>query len=812
MAFVSSAVEELWRSIGVELVIFCVTLVFALMLRRGKKISSKLTKGFQTTNLSTGTRPSGRSPTSLSKGSPVNAATRSSRDTSRAGAQEDPADRRWTQCKDPSQIIDEVVESMRDMPGTKMANKALNLYSDLQKNMKDVRINEVARRSHHSALDFYTTLLQCAIRVGKYRLVEDLLEDMAQQNVRRSLSFYESAMKQLAGQKQYHLALSIYDHLVADGFEASAVTCSCLINFAAEVGEFQRAVGFFDKLASISTPSIRAYMTILRVHSKRQDWHSSLHVFRDMQKRKVKLDSLVFNVILATGAQADKVDDMEALLREVETFKPPISDAVSYNTLIKAYAQRSDALKAIQVIKRMNERGLLANAISYNTAMDAAVRGMRIQEAWDLLKDMRKSGFRPDKFTCSILVKGLAKNPQAAHIKNGLELLQDVDSSCDNSLKSTLYLSVLEAAAQLPDTSMLMATFEQMQQHKVPLTMNTYRLIVQALGQEGNSARCSQMWQQILSDGVRPHASLFVALLEAYLKQGQVDEAIAAFESLRGSIKGDLASSCCMDNSGLLEECCIALIRSLCRISREPEATHAYLQARSDGMLAKVDSATGMMLARVQADAGNLSHAWMTIEDMLSLGHKPNDATIQSFLSACMKHAHTLYAKDLLKKTSDHNIALSQSTYLLLLRLFGRCQQLQDAMSVYEVMVEKHGLEPWPHLIVSLLRTCFQCRQPGKALELLEKVQARAPDKPLDGNIYAAAFEGCAAAGQITKGLALAEDAARRKASLPADALEVLAQAALRRGQASSSELERLGQLAKDLNVGCLPSEGSVAC
>merc|ERR1719498_1310024 len=115
-------------------------------------------------------------------------------------------------------------------------------------------------------------------------------------------------MKQFAGQKHYTLALNMYDRLVADGLEPSAVTCSCLISFAAEIGELDRAAAFFQKLSSLATPSIRAYMTMLRVHAKRQDWKASLATFRSMQARGVRLDSLVLNVILATGVAADQLE------------------------------------------------------------------------------------------------------------------------------------------------------------------------------------------------------------------------------------------------------------------------------------------------------------------------------------------------------------------------------------------------------------------------------------------------------------------------------------------------------------------------
>lgn len=808
-----STVAEVWRSIGLELVIFVVTLFFALIIRTssGKKIAGKFGK-LAGANKVPSSIPTLRSTASRSDAAAAVAAAQKLRSiyspASGVGdrAQDRSADRRRPQGRDVSQIIDEVVDSMREMPGTKSANKALALHAELQ---KDININEAARRSRHTAGDFYTTLLQCSIRVGKYHLVEGLLDDMSKQDVARSLGFYESAMKQLAGQKHYHLALSMYDRLVSDGLEPSAVMYSCLINFAAEVGELQRALGFFKSLSSISTPSIRAYMTVLRVHAKRQDWPSSVSVFREMQKRHVKLDSLVLNVILATGIGADQIEGAEQLLSEAEALRPPISDIVSYNTLIKGYAQRSDAVMAKQVVARMRERGLQGNAITYNTAMDAAVRSMRLGDAWEWLKDMRKAGFRPDKFTCSILVKGLGKNAQAENFRNSLELLQEVNSTCEATLRSTLYQSVLEAAAQVSDTTILMSTFSQMRRHQVPLTANAYRLLVQALGQEGDAARCREIWQQMLAEDIRPQASIFVALLDAQLRQGEVEGALTAFGSLRSSIKSDRSSARRMDSTALLEECRVAFIRSLCHISREPEATHMYLQARSDGSLASVDTATGMMLARVQADAGNLSHAWMTIEDMIVLGHRPNDATIHSFLNACTKQSHTVQAKALLEKVDSHNITLSQATYLLFLKLFGRCHQLQDAMVVFEMMTEKQRLEANAQTMASLLCVCTQCRQPGKGLEIMEKFQANAKDQLLDGTVYRAALACCASPGLISKGIALVEDAMARGVSLPSDAIEVLGQAAQRRGPAGASDFARLAQLAKDLHVNLLPPEGT---
>jgi len=250
------------------------------------------------------------------------------------------------------------------------------------------------------------------------------------------------------------------------------------------VGEMQRAIGFFKKLSAITTPSIRAYMTILRVYAKRQDWHASVETFRDMQKRGAPVDSLVLNVILATGVATDQVEGVEALLNEAAAYPTPLTDVVSYNTLIKGLAQRGNSDKAVHVVKQMRQRGLIPNAITFNTAMDAAVRGAKSSEAWSLLKEMRSARLKPDKFTCSILVKGLTKCPSNENIQEVLALLQEVGPSCDTTLQTSMYQVVVEAVAQRAENAVLAQVLAQMRQFKVAPAAATYRIFHKALGKE----------------------------------------------------------------------------------------------------------------------------------------------------------------------------------------------------------------------------------------------------------------------------------------------------------------------------------------
>jgi len=308
---------------------------------------------------------------------------------------------------------------------------------------------------------------------------------MVRFKVERSLHFYEVTMKQLAAQKQYRQALATYDRLKEDGLKPSVVTCSCLIGFATEVGELSRAVEFFRVLSSMTTPSIRAYMSVLRVHAKRQDWAASLALFREMRERGVKRDSLVLNFVLATGVSADQVEEAAALVEEAQHETSNILDVVSYNTVIKGYTQRGDAEGALKMLAQMGSRGVTPNSITFNTSMDAAVRGSKVAEAWKLLTSMRRTGLTPDKFTCSILTKSLAKSGCKDYVPEVLGLLAEVGGSCDPGLLSSLYATVLEAAS--PDAALLAKALSQMRLHSIDPSPAAQQLMA-GLGKAADSA------------------------------------------------------------------------------------------------------------------------------------------------------------------------------------------------------------------------------------------------------------------------------------------------------------------------------------
>jgi hypothetical protein len=281
---------EILQSVSVEITVFVITVVLAVAFRGaplGKAIAG---------------------PQKKTTGSPCKKAIyEESKAAAGNSVNQKPVRQITSQCEANANGLSQKVDLMVMFALRRQATEAFAIYKELRAAGQLLAIKETLKTGTTRISDAYGALVQCAGKAGRPELVQVLFDDMTTAGIDRPLKLYESAMKMLASKKSYKEALAVCSRLESDGHEPSPVTLSCLINFAAEIGDSERAIGFFTRLAATSTPSIRACMTILRVYSKRSDWQSSVALIRDMQSCNAPIDSLVLNIVLATGVTAGKL-------------------------------------------------------------------------------------------------------------------------------------------------------------------------------------------------------------------------------------------------------------------------------------------------------------------------------------------------------------------------------------------------------------------------------------------------------------------------------------------------------------------------
>lgn len=457
-----SIVAEFLHSIGIELAVFAATLLVAIFFRgvsfgkqgvRAQKIVKSPRRAIQAEECA-----------AVNVESAVSIANKKPK----------------VQTRSPIHELTRMLDSMVGSANRWQAADAIALYEGMRAQGQSDVLRKALSCCRETLPEVFSKLIQCAMRVDKADLIEPILEDMKDAGAERSLAFYEGIMKTLASKKLYREAMSVCSRLDSDGLTPSLVTLSCLVNFAVEIGEYDKAVAFFDQLSATSIPSIRACMTILRVHSKRNDWARSHSLIRDLQQRHAHIDCLVLNIVLATGVAAGQLDAAKSLLNDFSQ----IVDAISYNTVLKGFAQQKDVDGAIKVLDEMCQTGVKPNTITFNTVMDAAVRSSRVADAWAVLAKMREAGLSPDKFTCTTLLKGLQDGTTSAQLKTILDVLEDVTTECDPSLCSFLFRSVIEASVRLDDPALKARAAKQMRETRNALPVHEYQRLVQLVTRE----------------------------------------------------------------------------------------------------------------------------------------------------------------------------------------------------------------------------------------------------------------------------------------------------------------------------------------
>jgi len=652
-----------------------------------------------------------------------------------------------------------------DVCFAKNPNTVLEIYEEMKATGLIKNLCDLEKHSRHTVQDFFNGLVQSAIRQGKQSLVEAFIINMREMDVPRTRAFYEGAMKMLAGKRHYHEALAVHAQLEKDGIEPSAVTYSCLVNFAVEVNSLDLAVKYFEKLSSMQTPSIRAYMTILRAFSKCQDSTNSIRILNDMQRRGLEPDSLVVNIVLATCVNADQLDQAESLLEEMQARDPPVVDTVSYNTVIKGHAQKGHMTKALNCLEKMSAHGLKPNIITFNTTMDSAVRCKQPTQAWRVLSVMRKAGLSPDKYTCSILVKGLHDGASQEQIKECLSLLQTLGQhkTEDTQLFEVLLLSLLEASLKAKDLEIAMEIYSQLKRTGIALTPQAYNGLVRGLAAGEELVTCLRVWEEMVNAGVAPHSSTFEAIAQR----------IKDFDSDLTEVLERISAN----NHWAVG----TLIRTLCKGRRSDLALNVYRTMKIRESTAQLDLATYSSLIQAQCESsGGIEAAFKIAQDVKCAGIRPDEALMNTLLTACFKEANASLGKKVFEELTAAGAVPNQTTYATMVKLYGRCQQLQSAMSLVSSMEAKSGLEPTLHTYSCLIQACIRNKQTCQALEVFQKMK-EGKVNVLDSNLYTTLINGCSSAYSIASGVQLIEEAMSSQVEISTETIENLISAASRK-------------------------------
>jgi pentatricopeptide repeat protein len=450
-------------------------------------------------------------------------------------------------------------------------------------------------------------------------------------------------------------------------------------------------------------------------------------------------------------------------------------DVITYNTLLKGYCQRGDLAGAKRVFQEMIQCGHKPNDISFNCLLNTAVCAGSSSEMWTIIEQMEENGLEVDNFTVSIMMKSIRRCTDSKDVSRVLSLMDDrmVDICCDEVLLNT----VLETCTRHGDIERLEKVFNQMKLLNVKPSVHTYASVIKACSALKRVDRCWQLWTEMVDErGLQPNDLVLGCMLDALVRNDDVDVAISLMRKWSGTvppntiiystlIKGLANRKHSKRAMELWEEMCESktpintvvyntLIDAQSRVGAMGEVARLIERMEIDGC--EADVITYSTIVKGHCVKGDLDSAFSVFRSMKQKHMAINSIIYNTVLDGCTRQGRTDLVDELLLDMDTHNIAASNFTLSILVKMYGRSKRLARAFEVFEVLPKKHGFVVNTQVKTCLMCACLNNDEAEKAFQIFDDIKASAGGA--DAKAYGALISGTVRCGRLTDAVRFVEE------------------------------------------------------
>merc|ERR1719265_1777112 len=551
----------------------------------------------------------------------------------------------------------------------------------------------------------------------------------------------------LAAAKQYAQICTIYEEAATEGLVLDDAAYGQLIKFAVQAGRVGLARSLFQKAKN---PDMLNYMSLIRACGQEKNVPQALELLREMREQGA-VDTAAYNCVLDVCVICDQDEAAKEVFEEMKQGNHV--DVISYNTLLKLYVGEGGSWAKVEsLLEEMRLCGIKPNIATYNSFLGSALGAGDLRKVWQIVDLMESSGLGVDAYTCSILFKGLRAEGQtmdAYSVDRTLELIHKYKVKMDEILVN----ATLEACVRLKDTRRLntaLNTFEATG-WKLPAqcAMHTYGMLIKAYGQSRQLNVAWKLWRELTVDKkMTPSDQLYGTMIDVLVSNGRMDDALRLFEEMKASAGGKLtgqgftvAFASIIRGFTQRKECQRAiqcyhemqdknvkvsvvvfntLIDACSRVSDMEGAAKIF----SDMVAAQStpDLITYSTLIKGYCLCGDMDQGMQLFMLMRKKGILPDAVVFNSLLDGCAKRQMRTLCEQVVRDMQEAGVSPSNHSVSILVKLYGRCRDLDAAFRVFEEMPREYGFKANAAVYTCLMSACVAADQLGRAMELRDRM------------------------------------------------------------------------------------------
>ncbi|KAJ7550458.1 hypothetical protein O6H91_07G102400 [Diphasiastrum complanatum] len=308
----------------------------------------------------------------------------------------------------------------------------------------------------------------------------------------------------------------VHGEAVEAGLECDVFVGTALVDMYAKCGSIVEASEVFKRMPRRDVASWNA---LIAGYAKLGNSEEALTLCEQMKSEGLKLDRATFLGVLSACANLESIEKgkqfhAEAVEAGYET------DLYVGNALIDMYAKCGSLFYARQVFQKMSKK----DVISWTAMIAAYVGNGSGAEAFNLYKQMKETGLKPDEVTFSLILSACAGIPS---LEKGKQVHSD---AIEAGLAFGIFVgtALVDMYAKCGNVTDARAVFDEMPARNVV----SWNAMIAGYASHGDKREAFTLFKKMLKENVKPNEATLVSVLSVCSHLGLVDEGRRLFYSM----------------------------------------------------------------------------------------------------------------------------------------------------------------------------------------------------------------------------------------------------------------------------------------
>ncbi|KAG6742529.1 hypothetical protein POTOM_053401 [Populus tomentosa] len=639
--------------------------------------------------------------------------------------------------------LDEAVNVFDDMvahhcePDLWTYNAMISVYGRCGLSGKAEQLfNDLESRGFFPDAVSYNSLLYAFAREGNVEKVKEICEEMVKIGFGKDETTYNTMIHMYGKQGQNDLALQLYRDMKSSGRNPDVITYTVLIDSLGKTNKIEEAAGVMSEMLNTGVkPTLRtysalicgyakagkpveaeetfdcmlrsgtrpdqlAYSVMLDIHLRFNEPKRAMAFYKEMVHDGIMPEHSLYELMLRTLGNANKVEDIGRVVRDMEEVCGMNPQAISY-ILVKGdcYDEAAKMLRrAISDRYEIDHENLLSILSSYSSSG-------RYSVALDLLELLKEHTPRPSQMITEALVVMLCKAQQLD------TALKEYSNSRELGFTGsfTMFEALIQCCLENELFTEASQVFSDMRFCGIKASECLYQSMMLLYCKMGFPETAHHLIDLAETDGtVLNNISVYVNVIEAYgrLKLWQKAESVA----------GNMRQSCITVNRKVWN----ALIEAYAASGCYERARAVFNTMMRDGPSPTVASINGLLQALIVD--GRLEELYVVVQELQDLGFKISKSSILLMLDAFARAGNIFEVKKIYHGMKAAGYFPSMHLYRVMAQLLCRGKQVRDVEAMLSVM-EEAGFKPDLSIWNSVLKMYVAIDDFRKTTQIYQRIK-----------------------------------------------------------------------------------------